>query len=90
MVDLNAALKTAGLESRLMAVSLGTKIAIGPTAASDVTALQIGGYENSTQTVEQLGYMADAVIGLAVLKAAGRPTLQLTASSAPTAAPPAP
>ena len=82
--DVNDALTAAGLDERLIAVGLGGKLAIGPTAASNVTALQIGDHQGTTTTVTALGYEVDQVIGLAVLKG-DRPAVSLVAGEAPAA-----
>ena len=82
--DLNTALSNAGLGSRLVAIELGGRLAIGPTAGSDVVAVEIYAVEGSETPLEQLGYVVGDFIGQAVL--IGQDTIpQIDAENAVTA-----
>ncbi|MGI0501371.1 calcium-binding protein, partial [Limnospira platensis] len=81
--DLNTALSNAGLASRLVAIQLGGRLAIGPTAGSDVVALEIYSVAGSETALGQLGYRNGDFIGQAAL--VGQDTLpQIDAQNAVT------
>jgi ELWxxDGT repeat protein len=65
--DINLGLANAGLSSRLVAMMLGGKISIGPTAGSDVVALEVYAGEGSASALSELGFTNGAFIGQAAL-----------------------
>ena len=69
VADINSALVSEGLDENLVALSIGGRMAIGPTASSNVVSLEIGGYEGNSLTVEEIGFVDKSVIGQAVITA---------------------